>query len=86
MLEHWAAQATGPDQYAAGSWGPESADAMMRAHRPDVAAAVITSVDSTAREPVIVDLPSSTVSDVNKALCGCATKVGFRRSAACSPS
>jgi glucose-6-phosphate 1-dehydrogenase len=29
VLEHWAADAKGPDPYPAGSWGPESANAMM---------------------------------------------------------
>jgi glucose-6-phosphate 1-dehydrogenase len=29
VLEHWAVEAKGPDPYPAGSWGPESANAMM---------------------------------------------------------
>jgi glucose-6-phosphate 1-dehydrogenase len=29
VIEHWAAQETGPDPYPAGSWGPESAQAML---------------------------------------------------------
>ena len=29
VIEHWAAQETGPDPYPAGSWGPESANAML---------------------------------------------------------
>ncbi|HET6258172.1 MAG TPA: glucose-6-phosphate dehydrogenase, partial [Pseudonocardia sp.] len=29
VLEHWAAQEEGPDPYPAGSWGPESANAML---------------------------------------------------------
>jgi glucose-6-phosphate 1-dehydrogenase len=29
VLEHWADDAKGPDPYPAGSWGPESANAMM---------------------------------------------------------
>ena len=29
VLEHWAGEAKGPDPYPAGSWGPESANAMM---------------------------------------------------------
>ena len=29
VIEHWAAQDTGPDPYPAGSWGPESAAAML---------------------------------------------------------
>ena len=28
-LEHWAVETKGPDPYPAGSWGPESANAMM---------------------------------------------------------
>jgi glucose-6-phosphate 1-dehydrogenase len=28
-IEHWAAKDTGPDRYPAGSWGPESANAML---------------------------------------------------------
>ena len=56
VLEHWADEAKGPDPYPAGSWGPESANAMMARTGTHVEAAMI------------VDLPSSTVSDVNKAL------------------
>jgi glucose-6-phosphate 1-dehydrogenase len=29
VIEHWTRQETGPDPYAAGSWGPESANAML---------------------------------------------------------
>ena len=59
VLEHWADDAKGPDPYPAGSWGPESANAMMPPAR--------RKRDVDVR-PMIVDLPSSTVSDVNKAL------------------
>ncbi len=62
VIEHWARQEQGPDPYPAGSWGPESANAML------------ARTGRTWRRPwrrtaiMIVDLPSSTTSAVNSKL------------------